>query len=137
MVFDMSYEQKANKVAKFININVNVVFSIIQNIMFKVFRIVDEGHLSRRFAVWASLGLTIYMSVWSMTFIMKPPAQYDAAGVAAIIAAVMTPLSILSGAMMKFGEQYKDLKREREDGKMAVKPDPILDDDDEKEEAQN
>ncbi len=127
----MSYESGAKKIARFINVNVNVVFSVIQNIMFKIFRIVDEGHLSRRFAVWASLALTMYSAVWSMHFISNPPAQYDGPGVAAIIAAIMTPLSLLAGAMMKFGEQYKDLTRAKEDDKRNVEPDPVVSDEDE------
>lgn len=123
----MSYEKNAKRLVRFLNLNVNVVFSVIQNIMFRIFRIVDEGHLSRRFAVWASMGLTVYTALWCMNFIIKPPAQYDAAGVAAIIAAVMTPLSILTGAMMKFGEQYKGVTRQNEGIIKDLQPDSITD----------
>ena len=90
---------------------INQVFDIIDLIMFRIFKIVDRCNLNRRFALWAGIILTIHVCIWCMGLVSNPPTQYSGVDVAAIIAAVLTPLSLLTGALMKFGGQYKDLKR--------------------------
>lgn len=86
-------------------------FDIITTILFRLFKIIDKGHLSRRVAVWAGIILTIQVAYWCMAFVMHPPVGYTGTEVATIIATIMTPLSLLTGALMKFSEQYKDKKR--------------------------
>ena len=90
---------------------IGCVFDIITTILFRLFRIIDKGHLSRRVAVWAGIILTIQVAYWCMAFVMHPPVGYTGTEVATIIATIMTPLSLLTGALMKFSEQYKDKKR--------------------------
>ena len=62
--------------------------------------IMDEGNISRRFALYASVILTIYACIWCIEF--ASTTDKDSAWVAAIIAAVMTPLSGMTGALLKF-----------------------------------
>ncbi len=95
----------------FIKNAINDVFDIIQLIFVRLFFIVDKCNLNRRFALWAGIILTIYTCLWCMQLVAHPPIQYSGVDVAAIIAAVLTPLSLLTGALMKFGEQYKGIKR--------------------------
>lgn len=90
---------------------IDCVFDVIDVVMFRTFKIVDKCNLNRRFALWSGIVLTIYTCLWCMQLVAHPPTQYSGVDVAAIIAAVMTPLSLLTGALMKFGEQYKGIVR--------------------------
>lgn len=94
---------------------INDVFDVIEVFMYRLFKIIDKCNLNRRFALWAGMILTIYVCIWCMGLVSAPPASYSGVDIAAIIAAVLTPLSLLTGALMKFGEQYKSLKRATDD----------------------
>jgi hypothetical protein len=115
MSFNEKVERISDSVVKFVLIWINAFFDIISGIMTHIFRIIDRGHLSRRFAVWSGIGLTIYSLLWCLSFAGAPPKAYPSGtDVAAIIAAVLTPISFLTGALMKFGEQYKGISRATE-----------------------
>ena len=94
---------------------INSVFDIVDIFMFRLFKIIDKCNLNRRIALWAGIILTIHVCIWCMGLVSAPPVNYTGVDVAAIIAAVLTPLSLLTGALMKFGEQYKSLKRSTDD----------------------
>lgn len=108
------YEKEVLSMKKYIQNVIDFIFDIIQMVLFRFFRIVDKGHLSRRLAVWASIIITVQSAYWCMGLVSAPPAAYTGTDVAAIIAAVMAPLAALTAALMKFGEQYKDKKRVEE-----------------------
>ena len=100
---------------------IDFFFDIVEMIMNRLFKIIDKGHLSRRAALWASIIITIQSAYWCMGLVGHPPAAYTGGDMAAIIAAVMAPLSALTAALMKFGEQYKDKKRATEDSGLSDK----------------
>ncbi|MCB1711354.1 MAG: hypothetical protein KDH96_02380 [Candidatus Riesia sp.] len=94
---------------------IDSIFDVIEVFMYRLFKIIDKCNLNRRIALWAGIILTIHVCIWCMGLVSAPPAAYTGVDVAAIIAAVLTPLSLLTGALMKFGEQYKSLRRATDD----------------------
>ena len=77
-------------------------FRILRSVLTHFFQIMDEGKITRRFGTWSSMILTIYAIWWCFTFAMVPPPGFTGLDVGAVIAAVMTPVSALTAALMKF-----------------------------------
>lgn len=79
-------------------------FDVVRPVLTQLFEILDEGQVSKRAAVWAGIALTIYCIHWCFGFATTPPPNFSGTDIAAIIAAILTPVAGLTGALMKYGE---------------------------------
>jgi len=87
------------------NMFTDVIWGILSPNLEKVFEQLDKGHVSKRIALYTSIGISVYSVVWAFDF----AATTDKTGneVAAIITAIMIPVNALTAAMFKFYTNFK------------------------------
>lgn len=97
----------------------DVLFGFIRPSISHIISILDEGKISARLALFSGIGMTVYALLWAMSYAESPPAALSGTDVAAIIAAVLGPIAMLTGALMKYGESVlgksSDDKYKKED----------------------
>lgn len=82
----------------------DIIFGFFRPAISHLISILDEGKISARIALFSGIGMTVYALLWAMGYAESPPDALSGTDVAAIIAAVLGPISILTGALMKYGE---------------------------------
>lgn len=97
------------KFINFINGIFNIFWGITRPFLKNVFEIMDEGKILKRFAVLSGIALTVYCAFWSFDFAVTAPERYSGSDVGLIIGAVMSPVAILTGALMKYGDDLYEM----------------------------
>lgn len=99
---------KTKKIINFINGFVEVFWGVANPFFQNIFDLLDEGKVLKRFSVLAGIALTVYCVQWSFQFAITPPNKYTGSDVAMIIGAILSPVALLTGALMKYGDDlYK------------------------------
>ena len=87
---------------------INHIWDSIHAVLSGFYLTLHRGKVIRRSVLYIALWLQYTALEWSMAFAAMQPMEADMVGVAAIIAAVLTPVSGLLAAAIKF---YNDARR--------------------------
>lgn len=81
----------------------DAIFDGIDFIAQRLFRVGKEVKVSKVIAFLASIAAAYYSIDWAFSFVNAPPAGYSGAEIAAIVGAVLTPITaIITGVLMRF-----------------------------------
>lgn len=79
------------------------IFDAIEFVVGRVFRISKTAQAMRVIAFILSIMIAIVSIEWAFEFVNNPPEGYDAVDIAAIVGAVLTPITgILTGVLVRF-----------------------------------
>ena len=94
-------------IQKYINALNDLFWGSVRPFLTQMFEVIEEGRLTQRAAVWAGIALNVYVLHWCFKLVQTPPTGFTGMDLAAVIAALMTPLAGLTGALMKYGDDIK------------------------------
>lgn len=81
----------------------DALFDGIDFIAQRLFKVGQETRVSKVIAFIASIAASYFAIQWAFGFVSVPPAGYSGAEVAAIVGAVLTPITaIITGVLMRF-----------------------------------
>ncbi len=91
-----------NSVTKLVS---DIVWGAVNPHLTNLFKQLDTGHVSKRVALYVSLGISIYSVTWAFEF--AESTDRTGTDIATIIAAVMVPVNALTAAMFILYTSFK------------------------------
>jgi len=105
------FEEKGSVLIRYANMSAKIVAGVTRPFVIPLFDMLEHGRVAQRAALWAGIYLSIWCIRWAFDFAETSPRT--GTEVAAIIAAILAPISMLTGALMKFGETIYEVEATR------------------------